>query len=775
MNWLQTAPYTIPLFAAAFLTGLLAVLAGRRRPASGATTFTLFMIAAGIWCFAYALEIAAVDLPDKLFWAKVQYLGISTVGAFCLIFTLQYTRRWPYPTAYFSLLFIIPIITIIITWLEPRTGLLWREIMLDETGPFPALTFEYGPIFWLIVSYSYLELLTSTIFLIVFSRRVPGIYKRQIQLLVLATLFPWIGNGLYVTQLSPIANLDLTPFGFVLTGMVMGFSLWQVQLLDITPIARNNVLENIADGVLVLNRRGQIVDLNRSAAQLLGLSAETALGHLFAETAVGALMPLTNTYPQTGYQGEINLSASANGRSLFVDLQISPLHDHRNELIGQTLVLHDVTERKLAEIALANQKQLFENVVNITHAILAHYDLDNALAESIKIAQVITGAETGSLFLFGEKGQVVKSVLARGVVSAEEKQEIEANVMKSGVAGWIAEHRQALFISDTAQDGRWLTFANQPYQARSVLAVPILVGDMLLGLLTLTHSEQGNFDSSAEQLMQAVANQMALALRNAQMYDAQNQLVIELSVAKEAAEAANRSKTIFLANMTHELRTPLSAIIGYSEMLQEQAVVQADRQLAGRLQNIETSAHHLLSILNNILDYAKIEASKVSLQLEKFDLAAFIEDLRVMAMPHIMLNRNRLRIECAPDLGMICADRMKTQQILINLLSNAGKFTKDGDIMLRVFRETAVNGHKQNNAFLFQVQDTGVGIAPDQIPKLFQPFTQIDTSPTREYSGTGLGLIISHRFCELMGGSLEVKSELGVGSTFTLRLPEQTP
>lgn len=772
MNWLQTAPCTLPLFAAAFLTGSLAALAWRRRPASGATTFTLFMIAAGIWCFAYALEIAAVDLPDKLFWAKVQYLGISTVGAFCLIFTLQYTRRWPYPIAYFSLLFVIPAITIIITWLEPRTGLLWQEIMLDETGPFPALTFEYGPVFWLIVSYSYLELLTSTIILIGFSRRVPGIYKRQIQMLVLATLFPWIGNGLYVTQLSPIPNLDLTPFGFALTGIVMGFSLWRVQLLDITPVARNNVLENIADGVLVLNRRGQIIDLNRSAAHLLGLSAETALGNLFTETAVGPLMPLADANPETGYHGEVDLSA--NGKSLFVDLQISPLHDHRNEFIGRTLVLHDVTERKLAEMALANQKQLFENVVNITHAILTHYDLDNALAESIRIAQVITRAETGSLFLLGEKGQVVKSVLARGKVSAEEKREIEANVMKSGVAGWIAEHRQALFIADTAQDGRWLTFADQPYQARSVLAVPILVGDTLLGLLTLTHSEQGNFDSSAEQLMQAVANQMALALRNAQMYDAQNQLVGELSAAKEAAEAANRSKTIFLANMTHELRTPLSAIIGYSEMLQEQAVVRADRQLGSRLQNIEVSAHHLLSILNNILDYAKIETSKVSLQLEEFDLAAFIEDLRIMALPHITLNRNRLRIECAPDLGMICADRMKTQQILINLLSNAGKFTKEGDVVLRVSRETAVNNHIPDHAFLFQVQDTGIGIAPDQIQKLFQPFAQVDTSPTRQYSGTGLGLIISHRFCELMGGSLEVQSVLGVGSTFTLRLPERS-
>ena len=213
MDWNNNLFLLIPLFlfGATLLLAIMAVVAWRRRPGIGATPFAFYMVASGLWCFGYGMEIMATKLDSMLFWSKVQYLGISTVAVFCLIFCLQYARRWRLPSYFFSLLFIIPIFTIIVAWLEPYTGLLWQTISVDALGSFSVLTFTYGPVFWLIIAYSYIALITSTFILVDFSRRVPEIYRKQIQLLVMASLLPWLGNIFYVLKISFIPNLDLTP------------------------------------------------------------------------------------------------------------------------------------------------------------------------------------------------------------------------------------------------------------------------------------------------------------------------------------------------------------------------------------------------------------------------------------------------------------------------------------------------------------------------------------------------------------------------------------
>ena len=774
MNWQQTLPYTIPLFAATLLTGLLAILAWRRRPASGAVTFALFMVAAGLWCLAYALEITAVSPDTKLFWAKVQYFGIATVGVFCLIFTLQYARHWQPSLVRLTLLFIIPAITVGVAWLEPQAGLLWREINLDTSGPFPALTFEYGPVFWLIVSYSYAVLLTSSVVLFNLSRLVTDVYRRQIRLLGLATIFPWVGNGLYVLGVSPY--LDLTPFGFALTGILMGFSIWQLQLLDITPIARDTVMQHMAAGVLVFNQRAMLIDMNASAAGLLDMPEKEVLGQKADSLFINRLSPLQAYVQQAQKQGEVDIGRA--GRPCFLDVRVSPLHNHRQDVIGCMIMLHDVTERKLAEIALARQKHLFENLAGITHAVLAHYNLPDALLETIKVARLLTGADLGSLFLLDEQGRVVNSLLARGDLSVEVKKEIEADVMKDGLAGWVAQHHEAVLIADTTQDGRWITLPDQPYQANSVMSVPILIGDTLLGLITLTHTQRAFFDDEAMQLMQAVANQVALALRNAQMYDAQQQLIQDLSVAKEQAEAANRAKSIFLSNMTHELRTPLSAVIGYSELLQE-LLPAADNGpakpvsaglLRPRLQKIKTAATVVLQMVSDILDLSKIDTGKLELSIAPFAVRPLVAEAVTAVEPLLAQNGNQLTLVCADDVGQMMGDAARVMQILVNLLRNAAKYTSDGKVEVRVWVETAVTPPHQ---IIFQVTDTGRGIPPERLPYIFQPFVQGDAEANVQFDGARIGLALSQNIANLMGGRIEIQSQPGQGATCRLLLPTQ--
>jgi PAS domain S-box-containing protein len=241
----------------------------------------------------------------------------------------------------------------------------------------------------------------------------------------------------------------------------------------------------------------------------------------------------------------------------------------------------------------------------------------------------------------------------------------------------------------------------------------------------------------------------------------------ELVRAKDAAEEANRAKSAFLANMSHELRTPLNAVIGYSEMLQEVAQDRGQLDMLPDLGKIRWAGKHLLGLINDVLDLSKIEAGKVELFIESFAAAALIDDAVNTIRPLVAQNGNRLEVACAGSLGAMLADLTRVRQVLFNLLSNACKFTENGLIRLEAQRIR----RRGSDWVELRVTDTGIGMSADQLERLYRPFMQADASTTRKYGGTGLGLAISREFCHMMGGTLSAASELGKGSTFTVRLP----
>ncbi len=315
---------------------------------------------------------------------------------------------------------------------------------------------------------------------------------------------------------------------------------------------------------------------------------------------------------------------------------------------------------------------------------------------------------------------------------------------------------------------------------------PLLVDSKLVGVMTIFSRRE--FSSSVQDTMAAVADGVAVGIErkraeaelnrrakdleeaheiqrsNAQQLSA---LVDQLRVTQRHAEAATRAKSDFLASMSHELRTPLNAIILYSELLQEEAADHGQQGSITDLQKIQSAGKHLLELINDILDLSKIEAGKMSLALETFDIRTMLDELLDTVAPLVQKNNNRLNVHCEDTLGTMDSDLTKTRQILLNLLSNAGKFTRDGAITLDV-RHSTVAGRPSVE---FAVTDTGVGMTQAQTEKIFEPFTQADVTTTRKYGGTGLGLALVSRFCQLMGGSVSVQSAPGEGARFVVRLP----
>lgn len=241
----------------------------------------------------------------------------------------------------------------------------------------------------------------------------------------------------------------------------------------------------------------------------------------------------------------------------------------------------------------------------------------------------------------------------------------------------------------------------------------------------------------------------------------------ELRKAKEAAEAANLAKSTFLANMSHELRTPLNAVILYSELLQEESSDRGLNDFLPDLEKIRTAGRHLLGLVNSILDLSKIEAGKMDVYCERFEISEMIRDVVATVQPLVKKKHNTLVADQDAQLGSMFADLTKVRQILFNLLSNAAKFTESGAITLGIAKKP----HEERAGVEFRVTDSGIGMTREQIERLFQPFTQADASTTRKYGGTGLGLTIVNQFCEMMGGDLQVSSKPGEGTTFVVWLP----
>jgi signal transduction histidine kinase/CheY-like chemotaxis protein len=462
------------------------------------------------------------------------------------------------------------------------------------------------------------------------------------------------------------------------------------------------------------------------------------------------------------------------GTRPFSDREIALVKTFADQAVIAIENVRLLTELQARTRELTRSVEELRALGEVGRAVSATLEVETVLQTVVSRASQLVAADAGSIFEYNEATQEFRLRATHGyepeLVAVLEAMPIR---MGEGVIGRSAERREPMQVPDIAKEGAYQSrfrdiLLRMGY--RALLAVPLVREDHVIGALSVNRKAPGEFPPEAIEVPRTFATQSALAIQNARLFREVQEKGRELEAKSRELEVASRHKSEFLANMSHELRTPLNAIIGYSEMLQEEAHDQGTEGFVPDLQKIHAAGRHLLELINAVLDLSKIEAGKMELYLETFEIESLVRDIAAVVEPLAQKNANRLAVSCAPDAGVMRGDLTKVRQALFNLLSNACKFTERGVVSVSAAREAAAD---DGDRIVFTVRDTGIGLTPDQIERLFEEFMQADAATTRRYGGTGLGLALSRRLCRMMGGDITVASEPGRGSTFTIRLPAE--
>ncbi|MGB3632811.1 MAG: histidine kinase N-terminal 7TM domain-containing protein, partial [Rubrobacteraceae bacterium] len=345
---LQTILYSLPMLAASGLAIVLAFYTWSRRSTEGAVALTAFILAIGVWSLGAGLGLLAPDMSGKLLAVRIEYLGIVSVPPTWLVFVSQYTGLQRNVTRFRgALLFVVPVLTWLIFATNDLHGLMWRSVELNPLAPVPSLVVEYGPWFWFHSAYSYLLILIGAGFLVSMFFRAARFYRLQSTIFLIALLIPMLANASYILRIGPILAVDPTPFGFAISGVLVVWGLFRFRMLDILPIARNAVIENMKDGVIVIDLQNRVVDLNPAAQEILGYSSTKIVGQDAGRIAAGEHVLLTDQPTKIEQRREIEAEVAGYHRDY--ELTASELRDIEGKSRGRLILLQDVTERKQSE------------------------------------------------------------------------------------------------------------------------------------------------------------------------------------------------------------------------------------------------------------------------------------------------------------------------------------------------------------------------------------------------------------------------------------------
>ena len=582
-----------------------------------------------------------------------------------------------------------------------------------------------------------------------------------------------IDGGWYLAALLSAAPLYLT---YAAYKVYLGRVAEEQRQLRIARDYTHSIIESMSEMLFVVSLDGLITTTNAAVCGLLGYGEADLIGHPLSEVLVsdeGVDADIGPGAPARVHNMERRLRTRG-GEEIPVLFSISPLARRGPGAQSKVCVALDIRERKRTELAKRRQVQQLQwqqaALADLAREKSLHLGDFGAAARLLteKAGRTMQAART-DLWLTTGHAALANIDSFDLATNRHSQQRVMSLDTAPGFAATLNTQRVIAVSGAAANQPGWtLASAWAGAHAVSALHAPVRLGAQTVGVVTFSRVDSSEEWSIEEQhFAGSVADLASLALEARNRREAAE----ELLRAKETAEAANVAKSAFVANMSHELRTPLNAIIGYSELLREDAEEVGAEEQVSDLLKIESAGKHLLSMVDDVLDFSKIEAGRMELNTETFDVAALICDVVATTHPIALKNANRLTLDIDPALGTAHTDARRVRQVLFNLLGNACKFTHDGEVTIRAHRQPQVGG----DWLVCEVQDTGIGMSSEQMARIFREFVQADSSTTRRFGGTGLGLAISQRFCQMMGGGIEVSSEEGVGSILTVRLPATAP
>jgi PAS domain S-box-containing protein len=708
----------IPLALGALVSGAMALYTWQNRKAIGATPFAIMMLMLYEWEICYIFQLAGTDLPTKLFWDKLMFVGVVATPVAWLAFALEYTRRRHWLTlGRLAVLSIFPLLTITFILTNEWHELFWTKIAIKYQGGFYLLDNINGPWFWMHALYSYTLI---TIGLVLFVRallRWPKQYREQMIWILLATVTPFIANIIFVFKIVPIL-IDITSFALTFSAVGLAFALFHHRLLDIAPIARDVVVDGMKDGMIVLDANRRVVDINQAALQMVGLSNEQQyIGKPVAEVLLKWPDLVEKYHDLLEAKDVVSIGEGETHR--WVELTLSTLLDENQAILGRVLTGRDITDRKQAENKLQESEARFRQIVENASDVI--YRVDHM--------GYVTYANPATIRILGYQSDndvVGKHYLE--LVDPEVRVQAKRFYLRQFLKKTPTTYYELPIIAGDGSD----TWLGQKTQL-------IYEGDQIMGF-------------------QVFARDIT-AIKQAQ--DA-------LRLARDQALEANLAKTRLLSKVSHELRTPLGGILGYAELLQRNRFGELnEKQLKATSQIIESS-EYLATMVNELLDESQLRSNTAILQESVFSLAKLVQ--QATSGLDILAQKKGLEFSSFIDPNLpqeICGDERRIRQIIINLVGNAIKFTKAGRVSLNI---TCPN----ENTWGIEVIDTGIGIPKEAQASIFEPFQQVQSEVTRDNRGVGLGLSITKQLVDLMNGKIVLESEPDLGSTFIILLPMKT-
>jgi diguanylate cyclase (GGDEF)-like protein/PAS domain S-box-containing protein len=504
------------------LAGLLSLLATirlyKQRSSSAAVSLGMMFASIFIWCLGITAEVLSPGLDGKLFWLKLQFLGIAFVTVFWLLFCLRYANHTQLRTSTYFLIFSwVPVATIILAFTNNLHHLLWDKPSLAIIQGVSVLVQDFGPWFWVNAVYSHALYLAGLVALIQFYYKTPRTLRQQILLIILAGLIPGAVNYYTLTGSNPFPLINLTALGFVFTGLIIGYVLYFHQFLNIVPIARDTTIENMRDGIIVVDLEDRIVDLNPAAEMILGSQLEQVVGKTVTEVLSDLSDWITNSKDGKTPVKVITIG-QGESRKIFVLNQI-PLTDARDILVGYTIIFHDNTETHTLNKSLKDQADRLAVLYEIGKAITSTLNIDDLLDLIYnQLSKVIASDAYFVALYMAETNQMdIKILYDRG--KRYPGTQVDAS---QGISSWVVEHKKPLLIKDLRKEmndlGLKPIMVGEKRLSRSWLGVPMMADDELIGLLAVTSYEPYMFNETDQLLIEQISQQAVLSIQNARHY-----------------------------------------------------------------------------------------------------------------------------------------------------------------------------------------------------------------------------------------------------------------